>query len=180
MGKGQADRAVEEPASLDGLPYRRGVGVMLVNAAGLVFVAQRNDFISDAWQMPQGGIDPGEDPRETALRELAEETGVTADKVEILAQSPDWLRYDLPADLVPRLWKGRFRGQEQMWFLLRFQGTDDDVNLETEHPEFSAWKWAPLDQVADLIVPFKRALYDQVVDTFGPRVRTIAQGTGQS
>ena len=155
-------------------PYRRGVGVMVINDSGHVFVAQRNDFVSDAWQMPQGGIDPGEDPRETALRELAEETGITADKVEILDRTVGWLRYDLPADLVPTLWHGRYRGQEQMWFLLRFTGTDADVTLETEHPEFSAWRWVPLDRVVALIVPFKRALYDQVVDAFGPRVRAIA------
>lgn len=174
MGKKSARSSVPADVALEDLPYRRGVGVMMVNESGRVFVAQRNDFVSDAWQMPQGGIDAGEDPRETALRELEEETGISPDKVEILAQSPDWLRYDLPADLVPKLWKGRYRGQEQMWFLLRFTGSDSDVNLETEHPEFSAWTWVPLDEVSRRIVPFKRALYDQVVALFEPRVRAIA------
>ncbi|MBB4266617.1 RNA pyrophosphohydrolase [Roseospira visakhapatnamensis] len=163
----------DDPARTS-LPYRRGVGVMLVNEAGLVFVAQRNDVAVDAWQMPQGGVDPGETPRDTALRELAEETGVTPDKVEILARTPDWLRYDLPADLASRLWHGRYRGQEQLWFLMRFTGTDDDVTLDTEHPEFSTWTWVPLERVSALIIPFKRALYDQVVAAFGPRVRAIA------
>ncbi len=178
------ERAMEVSAAggvtLDGRPYRRGVGVMVVNDRGHVFVAQRTDFVSDAWQMPQGGIDPGEDPRQTALRELAEETGIHADKVEILDQTSDWLRYDLPADLALTLWQGRYRGQEQMWFLLRFTGTDADVNLDTEHPEFSAWQWVPLERVAALIVPFKRALYDQVVAAFGPRVRAIAARAGET
>lgn len=178
MGEAATEISAADGVTLDDRPYRRGVGVMVVNDRGHVFVAQRTDFVSDAWQMPQGGIDPGEDPRQTALRELAEETGIPSEKVEILDQTSDWLRYDLPADVARTLWRGRYRGQEQMWFLLRFTGTDADVNLDTEHPEFSAWRWVPLERVLTLIVPFKRALYDQVVAAFGPRVRAIAEQAG--
>ena len=152
------------------LPYRRGVGVMLMNPDGRVFVAQRIDFKSEAWQMPQGGIDAGEDPAEAARRELEEETGIPPRLTETVAVSRDWLRYDIPADLRARLWKGRYRGQEQMWYLKHFLGNDEDVVLETEHPEFSAWRWVGPDQVIDLIVPFKRDLYRQVLDEFAPHL----------
>lgn len=156
------------------LPYRRGVGVMLMNPDGRVFVAQRIDFKSEAWQMPQGGIDAGEDPAEAARRELEEETGIPPRLTETVAVSRDWLRYDIPADLRARLWKGRYRGQEQMWYLKRFLGSDEDVVLETEHPEFSAWRWVGPDQVIDLIVPFKRDLYRQVLDEFAPHLGLTA------
>lgn len=156
-------------AYLETLPYRRGVGMMLLNPDNQVFVAKRIDMISDAWQMPQGGIDEGEDPRATAIRELAEEIGT--DKADIIAESSDWLRYDLPEHLVPKLWKGQYRGQEQKWFLLRFTGADADINIETEHPEFLAWKWAPMHTLPDLIVPFKRPLYEQVVAEFQGLIR---------
>lgn len=152
------------------LPYRPCVGVMLANADGHVFVGQRIDRDQNAWQMPQGGVDPGEEPRAAALRELWEETGVSADKVTVEAETEGWLRYDLPADLVPRIWNGRFRGQEQKWFLLRFHGTDADVNIATAHPEFSEWRWlAPQDLVA-AIVPFKRDVYARVLEAFGDRL----------
>lgn len=154
------------PEDIATLPYRPCVGVMLVNEAGEVFVGQRIDHYEDAWQMPQGGVDPGETPREAALRELWEETGVTADKVTVEAESKGWLPYDLPHDLVPKLWKGRFRGQEQKWFLMRFHGTDSDVNIETEHPEFSKWRWLPVARLVDHIVPFKRAVYAEVLKEF--------------
>ena len=154
------------PQDIDRLPYRPCVGVMLINADGEVFVGQRRDRDQDAWQMPQGGVEKDEDPAEAALRELEEETGVSPDLVEVLAETATWLPYDLPRDLVPHIWKGRFRGQEQKWFLMRFKGTDDQVNIETEHPEFSHWRWLPADQLVEGIVPFKRAVYETVVQEF--------------
>jgi len=144
--------------------YRRGVGIMLLNPAGLVFVAKRIDMPSDAWQMPQGGIDDGEAPASAARRELKEETGT--DCAEILAESRDWFRYDLPDDLRPKLWGGKYRGQSQKWFAMRFTGTDRDIDIATEHPEFSDWKWTAPATLPDLIVPFKRALYRALLDEF--------------
>jgi len=132
-----------------------------------VFVGQRLDRNYDAWQMPQGGVDPGEDPSDAALRELEEETGITRDLVRIETQTADWLPYELPHELVPKLWKGKYRGQEQKWFLLRFHGTDADVNIATAEPEFGAWKWLPAGQMLDGIVPFKRDVYARVVKEFG-------------
>lgn len=151
------------PDEINALPYRPCVGLMLVNSTGDVFVGQRNDRDSDAWQMPQGGVDKGETPRDAALRELWEETGITHDLVTIIGETEGWLPYDLPHDLVPRIWKGRFRGQEQKWFLLRFIGTDSQVNIQTEHPEFSHWRWQPVDQLVANIVPFKRDVYSRVL-----------------
>jgi len=153
------------PVDLGRLPYRRGVGIMLLNALGDVFVAQRIDMPSDAWQMPQGGIDEDETPEAAAWREMEEETGTRA--ATLLAQSGGWYRYDLPAELIPRLWKGRYRGQEQKWFAFRFTGTDADIAIDSAHAEFSAWKWTPLATLPDLIVPFKRQLYSELVSEFG-------------
>ena len=150
---------------IDALPYRRGVGIMLLNARGEVFVAQRIDMPSDAWQMPQGGIDEGEAPLTAAWREMREEIGTNA--ATLLAESPTWRRYDLPAELVPLVWHGRFRGQEQKWFAFRFTGVDVDITIDTGHAEFSAWKWAPMTALPDLIVPFKRRLYEELVEEFG-------------
>ncbi len=155
------------PEEIARLPYRRNVGVMLANADGHIFVGQRLDSDNAAWQMPQGGIDPGETPREAALRELTEETGVLPQLVEIEAENDGWLSYDLPHDLVPHLWKGRYRGQEQKWFLMRFHGRDEDVTIATAHPEFSAWRWLPPAQLVGNIVPFKRSVYQHVLDQFG-------------
>ena len=158
------------PEDIAKLPYRPCVGVMLANADGDVFVGQRIDTDAAAWQMPQGGIDPGEDPRAAALRELWEETGVPAELVTVEAETPDWIPYDLPHDLVPRIWKGRFRGQEQKWFLLRYKGRDDQVNIDTDHPEFSEWRWLPPSELVGQIVPFKRAVYQLVLDAFEDRL----------
>lgn len=147
-----------------GLPYRDGVGVMLYNAQGMVFVAKRIDMITEAWQMPQGGMDVGEEPRATALRELEEEIGTN--KVEIIAESADWYYYDLPVDLIPKVWGGNYCGQRQKWFLMKFVGTDADINIQTVHPEFSEWKWIKPELLPDVIVPFKRDLYAALVQEF--------------
>lgn len=158
------------PQDIARLPYRPCVGVVLVNRQGGVFVGQRRDRDVDAWQMPQGGVDKGETPLEAALRELWEETGVTADLVTIEAETPGWLAYDLPHDIVPNIWKGRYRGQEQKWFLMRFHGQDADVNIATDHPEFSRWKWAQPAELLAGIVPFKREVYAQVMASFADRL----------
>ncbi len=147
------------------LPYRLGVGAVLFNAQGQVLVAQRLDTPGDAWQMPQGGMDEDEDPRDTVLRELEEEIGTAA--AEIIGETDGWLTYDLPKEIRKTIWKGRYRGQKQKWFALRFLGQDSDIDLQAhKHPEFSAWKWAPFDTVPDLIVPFKKTLYQEIVATF--------------
>ena len=146
------------------LPYRLGVGAVLLDARGRVFVAQRIDT-PGAWQMPQGGIDTGEDPSVTVVRELQEEIGT--DKAEIIAETAEWLTYDLPDDIRAKVWKGRYRGQKQKWFALRFTGKDKDIDLAAhKHPEFSTWRWADLADLPDLIVPFKRPLYEQIVEAF--------------
>ena len=146
--------------------YRRGVGVMLLNRAGQVFVGQRIDNPTDAWQMPQGGLDEGEEPWACALRELEEETGIPRDLVEIVAEHDEPLFYDLPEDLIGKVWKEPWRGQRQTWFLARFLGRDEDVNLATPHPEFRAWKWAEPAELPALIVPFKKKLYEDLVEAF--------------
>lgn len=146
--------------------YRRNVGIMLINGSGQVFVAQRIDSPGPAWQMPQGGIDAGENPRAAALRELEEETSVSHDLVTVLAESAGWLKYDFPADLAARLWNGRFVGQQQRWFLMRYHGTDDQIIIETDHPEFSSWAWVGPGELVEKIVPFKRNIYARVIAEF--------------
>ncbi|KPQ06858.1 MAG: putative (di)nucleoside polyphosphate hydrolase NudH [Rhodobacteraceae bacterium HLUCCA12] len=154
------------PDEIAALPYRPCVGVMLINREGKIFAGQRIDTQAPAWQMPQGGVDAGEDARTAALRELREEIGVTPDLVEILSETPQPLAYDLPHDIVPRIWKGRFRGQQQRWFLMRFLGDDAQIDIDQPHPEFSRWRWIDADQMLGAIVPFKRAIYEQVIDAF--------------
>lgn len=154
------------PEQIAQLPYRQNVGVMLINPSKDIWVGRRIDNNTDAWQMPQGGIDEGEDPQAAALRELEEETGVTANLVTQIAQTEGWLRYELPHDLIPKLWHGKYRGQEQKWFLFEFHGTDSDVNIDTDHPEFNAWKWIPQDRLVPSIVPFKRDVYRAVLENF--------------
>ncbi len=159
------------PIDKSALPYRPCVGIMLANREGQVFVGRRTDQSvaePDAWQMPQGGIDPGEEADVAVLRELGEETGIAAGLVDIIARSARDYAYDLPDELIGRIWGGRYRGQQQRWFLLRFKGVDSDVNIATSHPEFNAWQWVAPGQLVDLIVPFKRALYRQVVEEFTP------------
>jgi putative (di)nucleoside polyphosphate hydrolase len=149
------------------LPYRPCVGIMMVNRDGLVFVGQRIESKEgDAWQMPQGGVDPDEEAEAAALRELGEETGVKPDQVQILARTKDELFYDLPDELIGRLWKGKYRGQRQIWFLARFLGTDADIDIFTREPEFQQWRWTGAETLADLIVPFKKKIYRAVVAEF--------------
>ncbi len=146
--------------------YRPGVGVMLLNAQRHVWVGQRLDSTLEAWQMPQGGLDPGEEALEGAMRELEEETGIRPHLVEIVARARQELTYDLPEDLIGKVWKQPWRGQRQAWFLARFLGEDADVDIATEHAEFRAWKWAEPAELPRLIVPFKQKLYQEIVDAF--------------
>ena len=148
------------------LPYRPCAGVILMNRDGRVFVGQRIDSTLEAWQLPQGGIDPGEEADAAGLRELFEETGVTADKVELIARAPHELTYDLPEDMIGKVWKGKWRGQRQIWFLYRFLGQDSDIRIDTEHPEFRAWRWAAPETLPAMIVPFKKALYEELLVVF--------------
>ncbi len=153
----------------DALPYRPCAGVMLLNRDGQVFVGQRLDSTLEAWQMPQGGIDPGEDALEAAYRELWEETGVARGAVEFVAEAPEELQYDLPDDLIGKVWKGKWRGQRQRWFLFRLTAGDEAIDIATAHPEFRAWRWIDPAELPQVIVPFKRALYARLLELFaGP------------
>ncbi|MDR3326097.1 MAG: RNA pyrophosphohydrolase [Rhodospirillaceae bacterium] len=156
----------------DLLPYRPGVGLMLFNSHGLVFVANRIDVSCDAWQMPQGGIDDNETPRQAVFRELKEEIGT--DNVEIISESANWLHYDFPSDPNINIRMLKFRGQIQKWFALRFIGSDSDININTEHPEFCDWQWINFDRLLDLIVPFKLDLYRSVIYEFRPIANRLA------
>ena len=152
------------------LSYRPCAGVMLLNSDGRVFVGQRMDSTLEAWQMPQGGIDPGEDAEAAAVRELGEETGVGPSLVELVAQAPDELYYDLPPELIGKVWRGKWRGQRQRWFLYRFLGEDRDIDIATRHPEFRAWCWMDPDDLPAVVVPFKRDLYQAVLAAFRPHL----------
>jgi putative (di)nucleoside polyphosphate hydrolase len=152
--------------NFNNLPYRSNVGIMMVNEKGDVFVGQRLDNNQNAWQMPQGGIEAGEDPETAAYRELLEETGVKKQDVRFVASSSQWLSYELPEDLIPILWNGKYRGQKQKWFLFKFLGEDGDINIATEHPEFSKWKWISKENLLKEIVPFKKSVYENVLKEF--------------
>lgn len=162
-----------DPASTpDPALYRPCVGVMMVNAQGKVFVGKRIDGAdTDFWQMPQGGVDPGENLAEAAFRELHEETGVSKRHLELVGAMEEEIFYDLPDELKGRMWGGRFLGQRQRWFLVRFTGADEDVDLNAhKHPEFCEWQWVDPARLSDLIVPFKRAVYETVVAALAPRI----------
>jgi len=157
----------------DLLPYRPCVGLMLLNDMGKLLVAKRIDTLVEAWQMPQGGIDEGEEPQTTAFREMEEEIGTR--NAEILQEYDGWLSYDLPDHLIGRVWKGKYRGQRMKWFLMRYLGKDSDINLNTPHPEFSEWKWLDISDLTRSIVEFKRPLYAELVRYFGPAVEKIRE-----
>ncbi len=161
-----ATRAKRGAALRETLPYRPCVGVMLLNDDGLVFVGNRVDQTMEAWQMPQGGIDKGETPRQAVMRELKEETGT--DKAEIIREHDKWLNYELPDELIGVVWKGKYRGQTQKWFALRFLGDKEDIDLSGHghDQEFSNWKWARMEDLPKLVVPFKRTLYKKIVKAF--------------
>ena len=148
------------------LPYRPCAGAMIVNRNGRVFVGQRIDTVLKAWQMPQGGIDAGEEPLAAAIREVGEETGIAPELIELAAQAPDELFYDLPPDMIGKVWKGKWRGQRQRWFLFRFTGDDAQVNIATPEPEFRAWRWIDPADLPGVIVPFKAQLYRDVLTAF--------------
>lgn len=152
------------------LPYRPCAGIMIANPEGRIFVGLRIDTQAEAWQMPQGGIDDGEDAAAAALRELGEETGIAPEKVELIAEAPGEYRYDLPAELLGKVWKGKYRGQRMRWFLYRFLGADRDIDIATAHPEFRAWRWADPAEVVALGVPFKRAMYQEVMAALVPHL----------
>lgn len=152
------------------LPYRPCVGLVLVNKDRRIFAGQRIDNPGPAWQMPQGGIDAGEDVRTAGLRELREETGIAAENVRIVAETTDWIRYDLPPELLGRIWGGKYAGQQQKWLALEFLGADADVRIDLHEPEFSRWAWQEPAFLLDRIVPFKRHVYAQVFEEFADLV----------
>ena len=151
---------------LDPNDYRPNVGMMIINNQKKIFVGKRIDHPSNFWQMPQGGIDPQEKPVVAALREMEEEVGIKKNKVQLLNQISDWYYYTIPKDLAQTLWKGRYKGQRQKWFLYKFEGTESDINIHTEHPEFSDFKWVTKDFLVPNIVPFKKEIYKKLLEEF--------------
>ena len=168
-------------AEFERLPYRPCVGVMLLNPQGLVWIGRRHkggpehvDEIHE-WQMPQGGIDPGEDPLEAAKRELYEETNISS--LSLLAEAPEWLAYDIPRGIVGETWKGKYRGQTQKWFAFRFEGDESEIDIACpagHKREFDAWRWERMERLPELIIPFKRRVYEDVVRVFRPLVRCVS------
>jgi putative (di)nucleoside polyphosphate hydrolase len=164
---------------IEKLPYRPNVGVVVMNRRGEIFAGKRLDNPGNAWQMPQGGVDKGEANRDAAYRELTEETGISVDSVAMLAETKNPIAYDLPADLITTLWGGKYRGQKQQWYLMRFLGEDSEVNIggfNGEPPEFSEWCWMTPDQLIESIVPFKRALYQAVLGEFANHIGPAQTG----
>lgn len=146
--------------------YRPCVGIMLINNAGEVFTGQRIDKLGDFWQMPQGGIDEGEEVKTAAMRELYEETGIDESNANIIAMDSEWRKYDLPEDLIPKLWGGKYRGQIQKWVLMGFSGKDSDIRLDLHEPEFSTWRWQEIESLPNVIVPFKQKIYTEIIHEF--------------
>ncbi|MBP02040.1 MAG: RNA pyrophosphohydrolase [Rhodospirillaceae bacterium] len=151
--------------------YRKGVGIVLLNANKKVFVAQRIDTKSAAWQMPQGGVEENESPHDAALRELKEEIGTN--KVVVISEITKWLKYEFPKDLKKSLWAGKYSGQEQKWFLMRFMGDEKEINLDTEFPEFSDWKWVEIENVEKMAIEFKRELYKEIIINFSETITNM-------
>lgn len=174
MAKNDDERKVVDPESL---PYRPCVGIMLINRDGLVWAGNRIQAVDTGspltWQMPQGGIDKGEEPRDAAFRELKEETGT--DNAEIIGEIDRLLTYDLPVHLVGRALKGKYRGQKQKWYAMRFLGEDREIDIAADkHQEFSEWAWVPVTELVELIVPFKRGVYEEIVRELGPLAKPAA------
>ena len=149
--------------------YRPCVGIVLIND-GSIFAGQRLDYKSDAWQMPQGGIEANESPISAAVRELKEETGIKKKHIKIILESKNWINYDLPKELIPKLWNGKFVGQSQKWYAMEFLGSDSDIDINTKNPEFSKWQWMTKNKLLDSIVPFKKRVYENILSQFAAQL----------